>query len=159
MFFHCHRGAVASLYHFAGAVTSPGSCCHAMANSDLHQQTISGPGHAVASQVHLGAPRQASPAPPLSRLNLFALSRRPSRRQQTLALLFDIIPAMYLAHVCIMIYLYPCLRRAFVPAYLSICLSISVGRYGNELLHFVFVLVATLWFFVRWFLCGVVGWL
>jgi len=52
-----------------------------------------------------------------------------------------------------MIYLYPCLCRAFVPVYLSICLSISVGRYGNVLLHFVFVLAVALWFFVRWFLC------
>ena len=39
-----------------------------------------------------------------------------------------------------------------MPVYLSISLSISVGRYGNVLLHFVFVLVVALWFFVRWFL-------
>ena len=39
-----------------------------------------------------------------------------------------------------------------MPVYLSICLSISVGRYGNVLLHFVFVLVVALWFLVRWFL-------
>ena len=39
-----------------------------------------------------------------------------------------------------------------MSVYLSICLSISVGRYGDVLLHFVFVLVVALWFFVRWFL-------
>ena len=39
-----------------------------------------------------------------------------------------------------------------MPVYLSISLSISVGRYGNVLLHFVFVLVVAIWFFVRWFL-------
>ena len=48
-----------------------------------------------------------------------------------------------------MIYLYPCLCRAFVP----VCLSISVRRYGNVRLHIVFLLAVALWFFVRWFLC------
>jgi len=39
-----------------------------------------------------------------------------------------------------------------VPVYLSICLSIFIRHYGNVLLHFVFVLVVAIWFFVRWFL-------
>ena len=55
-------------------------------------------------------------------------------------------------------YISACAVPSCRSIYLSICLSISVGRHGNVLLHLVFVLVVALWFFVRWFLsvCAVV---
>jgi hypothetical protein len=78
----------------------------------------------------------------------------PSRRRRKTPLCFctSFYHRSYMSYTIHMIYLYPCLCRAFVPVYLSICLSISVGRYGNVLRQFVFVLVMALWFFGHWFL-------